>query len=838
LNQKQPFWRAMGNRPGADEFAPNAMKTQSGLGRIHFQAPSAYAILVFPRPTRRFLMFRHEDRRLCIRASLHTICALMVVAAIPILMHAQDRPTSHALLIGIDNYDPPAGSALPAAAAGHAIDSRFALGASWHSLHGPLTDVAAMHLLLKENYNFTDIRELTDREATRQGILDAIDKLIDDTQKGDRVVIYYSGHGSQRLDTKSSKDQRDQTIVPVDAWKGVKDIRDKELAVLFDKIVFDKQARLTAIYDSCNSGTMARGVTESVQRYLPYDNDDVAKEKGAVLESDLKRIPQQGDAIIVAAAGPTQSAVEAKYPDDGEVHGAFTRALVRVLRQNSQAMSAEDVVSAVSSMLHADPLDFQQPSVEGRVHESLFGDPVASHELHVRVTKVAQGKLTLDVGSAGGFDVGTEFKATKTEPSETATIIAVTSIESPTASTATVKSGSTMVSAGAIFEASKMVYPQAARLVVFLPQPGPVPSAAAMATTKALFPSLTWVDDPTLQPVDFLVVEDSKGWVAYGQDGRPVKPGKGPRGVAFLLLGPPQSVVDRIRLSKPFKRDAFKFTADLGEASYFLTMRLQADGSPEYALFDRRVLAAHKVEDYVRSEENDPTEADLNGGKNPEVVCRNDVSFPVRTAWLHDGTANATEDSIAPFIARRIVRLGKLRVWQQIPSMVSGVTDWPYHLAIVRANAAAKDPLHPNELYDVRLVATQDEISRRAISPKYIYLFGFDCAANPYQIYPTDESNGIAQGPPLNSDGTYPTTFTVMSETVSPPFGADTVFLLATKEKINNLNLLTYDEAIESGSRGSGVDQLMVGLNDAGTRGGTSVVTTWQAQQTIVASRP
>ena len=783
-------------------------------------------------------MFRHEDRRLCKRAGLHAICAFMLAAALPIHLHAQDRPTSHALLIGIDNYDPPAGSAMPAAASGHAIDSRFAPGASWHSLKGPLTDVAAMHLLLKETYNFTDVRELRDQEATRQGILDAINKLIDDTQKGDRVVIYYAGHGSQRLDTKSSKNQRDQTIVPVDAWKGVKDIRDKELAVLFDKIVFDKQARLTAIYDSCNSGTMARGITESVQRTLPYDDDDVAKEKGAVLESDLKRIPQQGDAIILAATGPTESAEEARYPDDGEIHGAFTRALVRVLRQNSQAMNAEDVVSAVSSMLHADQLGFQQPSVEGRVHESLFGDPVASHELHVRVTKVGQGKLTLDVGSVGGFDVGTEFKSTKAGDDGTPTILEVTSIDSPTASTATVKSGPAAVSAGAIFEASKMVYPQAARLVVFLPPPGPIPSAAAIATTKALFPSFTWVNDPTLQPIAFLVVQESKGWVAYGQDGRPVKPGKGPKGVAFLLLGPPQSVVDRIRLTEPFKRDAFKFTADLGEASYFLTIRLQADGSPEYALFDRRVLAAHKAEDYVRSEENDSAEAELNAGKNPEVVCRNDLSFPVRTAWLHDGRANATEDSIAPVIARRILRLGKLRVWQQTPAMVSGVTDWPYHLAIVRANATAKDPLHPSEQYDIRLVATQDEISRRAISPKYIYLFGFDCAANPYQIFPTDETNGIAQGPPLNSDGAFPTTYELMQESVSPPYGADTLFLLATKEKINNLNLLTYDGVIESGSRGAGVDQLMINLNDSGTRGGTSVVTTWQVQQAVVASRP
>jgi len=776
--------------------------------------------------------------------TLQTVCvwaavSLCLAAGSTASLFAQTRATSHALLIGIATYAPPKGTPLPNQGTGHSTDSRFAPNATWHSLQGPPTDVAAMHALLEHTYGFTDIRELHDQDATRQGILDALNKLIDDTQKGDRVVIYYSGHGSQRLDSKSSKNQRDQTIVPVDAWKGVKDIRDKELALLFDKIVFDKQARLTAIYDSCNSGTMARGITQAVQRTLPYDDDDVAKESGAVLESDLKRIPQQGDAIILAAAGPTQSAVEASYPEDGLVHGAFTRALIRVLSENKQALSAEDVVSAVASMMHADPLDFQQPSVEGRVHESLFGEPVASDELHLRVTKVETGKIALDVGSAAGFGVGTELTALTAGDDGSKTVLVINAVSTPTVSTAAVKSGSSQVKPGQIFAVSNFVYPEAARLIVYLPHPEPVPSAAAIAGVKAQFPGLTWVDDPTEAPVSYLVTQETGGWKAYGQTGKAVKPGPGAKGAAFLVLGPPPSVADRIRRTEPFKRNAFRFTDNLSESNYFLAMRVRKDGTPEYALFDPRVLAEHKDTDYVRSEEtNDTVETEINGGKNPEVVCRNDVSFPVRTAWLHDQTSAATEDSIAPVIARRILRLGKLRVWQQLPSLVPGVSDWPYHLQIARNNQAATDPLHPEEQYDARLVATADQLSGRSISPKYFYLFGFDCAANPYQLYPSDNTNGTAQGPPLDASGAFPTSFTVMTQQVTPPYGADTLFLLATKEKINNLSLLTFDGVIESRSRGSGLDQLMVDLNDAGSRGASPVVTAWQVQQVVVPSRP
>jgi hypothetical protein len=146
--------------------------------------------------------------------------------------------------------------------------------------------------------------------------------------------------------------------------------------------------------------------------------------------------------------------------------------------------------------------------------------------------------------------------------------------------------------------------------------------------------------------------------------------------------------------------------------------------------------------------------------------------------------------------------------------------------------------VHKDDTYDARLVTTDDELTRRAVSPKYIYLFGFDCAANPYPLYPPAETNGIAQGPPKKSSGDFPTSFTISSMQVGPPYGADTLFLLATREPITNLNLLTYDGVIETRGRGAGLDQLMTDLNDAGSRGASPVVTAWQVQQAVVPSRP
>ena len=201
------------------------------------------------------------------------------------------------------------------------------------------------------------------------------------------------------------------------------------------------------------------------------------------------------------------------------------------------------------------------------------------------------------------------------------TVLVINALSTPTVSTATVKSGPAQVSPGQIFEVTHFVYPEAARLVVYLPHPAPVPNAAAIASVKSQFPGLTWSDDPTVTPVSYLVAQETSGWKAYGQNGKAVKPGPGVKGAAFLLLGPPPSVADRIRRTEPFKRNAFRFTDNLAEANYFLTMRVRQDGAPEYALFDPRVLAEHKDTDYVRSEEtNDTVETEINGGKNQMCI--------------------------------------------------------------------------------------------------------------------------------------------------------------------------------------------------------------------------
>ena len=91
----------------------------------------------------------------------------------------------HALLIGIGKY--------------------MHLGAD-AQLEGPRHDVEAIRELLARDYGFKqrNIITLIDGEASRSNILKAIAELAERTRPGDRIFIYFSGHGTSARDRASS----------------------------------------------------------------------------------------------------------------------------------------------------------------------------------------------------------------------------------------------------------------------------------------------------------------------------------------------------------------------------------------------------------------------------------------------------------------------------------------------------------------------------------------------------------------------------------------------------------------------------------------------------------
>jgi outer membrane protein OmpA-like peptidoglycan-associated protein len=133
-------------------------------------------------------------------------------------------------------------------------------------LEGPVNDVRAMSVFLTGSlgYRSRDIKTLVDAEATRRNILDAIERwLVAGTAPGDEAFLFFSGHGFQQPDTNGDEaDQRDETLVPVDAFVDdrrtvVGMIADDEIAALLDRM---RGRRIHVVLDSCHSGTGTRGI--------------------------------------------------------------------------------------------------------------------------------------------------------------------------------------------------------------------------------------------------------------------------------------------------------------------------------------------------------------------------------------------------------------------------------------------------------------------------------------------------------------------------------------------------------------------------------------------------
>lgn len=129
-------------------------------------------------------------------------------------------------------------------------------------LRGCINDVRNMSAYLATHFGYKreDMVILTDdqqnpmSQPTKQNILRAMHWLVKDARPNDALFFHYSGHGGQTKDLDGDEvDGYDEVIYPVD-FRQTGHITDDEMHRI---MVQPLQAgvRLTAIFDSCHSGT-------------------------------------------------------------------------------------------------------------------------------------------------------------------------------------------------------------------------------------------------------------------------------------------------------------------------------------------------------------------------------------------------------------------------------------------------------------------------------------------------------------------------------------------------------------------------------------------------------
>ncbi|RKF61328.1 Metacaspase-1 [Erysiphe neolycopersici] len=155
-------------------------------------------------------------------------------------------------------------------------------------LRGCINDVHNVSTYLKENYGYQNDQQNPVGQPTKNNILRAMSWLVEGCQPNDALFFHYSGHGGQTDDLDGDEeDGHDEVIYPVD-FKHAGHIVDDQIHQILVKSL-PAGARLTAIFDSCHSGSCLD---------LPY----IYSTQGILKEPNLAKEAGQGLLGILGSA--------------------------------------------------------------------------------------------------------------------------------------------------------------------------------------------------------------------------------------------------------------------------------------------------------------------------------------------------------------------------------------------------------------------------------------------------------------------------------------------------------------------------------------------------------
>jgi hypothetical protein len=210
-------------------------------------------------------------------------------------------------------------------------------------------------------------------------------------------------------------DGLDETIVPHDSRDPegkVFDISDDEINGLLQELS-KKTKNITFIFDSCNSGTVARGANK--RRTVPIDErepppspSEAAGKRGAAEgRADLR--PEYSNYALISACLSKQSAFE--HDAEGKTHGAMTYFLSQELRHAGAGVTYRDVMDRVKGnvyVLHGDQL----PQLEGAgLDRYVFSDSSSVAEAYVLVSPQAGTNLvTFEAGQVQGVTAASVYE--------------------------------------------------------------------------------------------------------------------------------------------------------------------------------------------------------------------------------------------------------------------------------------------------------------------------------------------------------------------------------------------------------------------------------------------
>ncbi|KAJ3107309.1 Ca(2+)-dependent cysteine protease [Phlyctochytrium planicorne] len=203
-----------------------------------------------------------------------------------------------------------------------------------HPLAGPHNDVRNVHTWLTYTYPFhphnililTEDQPDHDKWPTRDNILRGLRWLSEGSRETDRLFLHYSGHGGAVLDEDGDEvDGMDESIIPLDYEETGEILDDDIFKITIAPLA--KNARLTAIFDCCHSGS----VMDLQYSYTPQG------------ELEVQRNDARAPILEAVGRGIRQALVGHKAHAKAELHAAYRFFKTRGLQKKKSANDVKDV---------------------------------------------------------------------------------------------------------------------------------------------------------------------------------------------------------------------------------------------------------------------------------------------------------------------------------------------------------------------------------------------------------------------------------------------------------------------------------------------------------------
>jgi hypothetical protein len=589
----------------------------------------------------------------------------LITLTVMLLCACDAEAAKRALLIGINDYS-----------ATHIGRNDKLPQRDWPTLRGAVNDVQYLQQMLPL-YGFAskDIVVLTDQNATRNAITSAIDNhLTKPVRKDDVVFFYFAGHGSQVRNSSSDEpDRLDESIVPADSRAGARDITDKELRSVFNRIL-DRGARLTIMLDHCHSGSGARGLASGAHsRGIRPDPRDLAQRTAAG--------PRLEDRALVVMSTQDYDTAWEMADTDGQWHGAFTWAWIRAMRDAASGLSATDIFLRAQALMRGE-IAYQAPVLAGsgtmRSSEFLGGRMEKRDRTVVAVQKVRDGVALLQGGWTHGLAPGSELRAVGGDAR-----VVITAMHGLAQSEGRI--AGTALRPGALMEVVRWAVPPGRPLRVWLPRIGDVDVRQLRAEARRR--NLQWIADPTETTPSYVLRPGLRQWELVG----------------IAAASDPLALLKRIPKG----------------ASIFVQLP-----APPLPLEQGIVLATSaETADYILAGRYHPGKISY-AWVRPHARATDKTTLPARSAWT-------TQPGKLAEAARALRRI---HGWMHLQSPPT--TAFPYRLAVRRDRDGAivtNGKLAKGERYSIVLRASSRPSE---LPPRFVYIFIIDRNGESFLLYP------------------------------------------------------------------------------------------------------